>query len=118
MRRVVVVGSANVDLVWRGARLPQPGETVTDGEFVQVLGGKGANQAAAAAALGARVGFVGCVGDDEHGHAIRADLEARGIDCTRLLTAVVPTGVALITVDESGENTVAVAPGANRALAR
>src|SRR5213083_2283867 len=65
--RVVVVGSANVDLVWHGERLPAPGETVTDGEFVQVLGGKGANQAAAAAALGAEVHFVGCVGDDDHG---------------------------------------------------
>src|SRR5215471_8139161 len=79
--RVVVVGSANVDLVWHGERLPAPGETVTDGEFVQVLGGKGANQAAAAAALGAEVLFVGCVGADDHGDLVRADLEARGIDC-------------------------------------
>lgn len=112
---MVVVGSANVDLVWHGDRLPAPGETVTDGEFVQVLGGKGANQAAAAAALGADVYFVGCVGDDEYGRLARADLEARGVDCSSLATiASVPTGVALITVDGRGENAIAVAPGANR----
>jgi ribokinase len=113
---VVVVGSANVDLVWKGPRLPSPGETVTDGTFVQVMGGKGANQAAAAAALGADVRFVGCVGDDEHGARIRADLTARGIDCRFLATVAEPTGVASILVDENGENVVAVAPGANRAL--
>ena len=102
-RRVVVVGSANVDLVWHGERLPAPGETVTDGEFVEVLGGKGANQAAAAAALGADVSFVGCVGADEHGRAVRADLEARGIDCSALATGTgAPTGVAVITVDARG----------------
>jgi ribokinase len=115
---VVVVGSANVDLVWHGTRLPAPGETVTDGEFLQVLGGKGANQAAAAAALGAEVHFVGCVGGDDHGEMVRGDLEARGIDCAEL--AIAPgsaTGVALITVDENGENAIAVAPGANRLVA-
>ena len=112
---MVVVGSANVDLVWHGERLPAPGETVTDGEFVHVLGGKGANQAAAAAALGAEVHFVGCVGDDDHGRMARADLEARGVECSGLATAVdVPTGVAVITVDARGENAIAVAPGANR----
>jgi ribokinase len=116
--RVVVVGSANVDLVWHGPRLPAPGETVTDGEFVQALGGKGANQAAAAAALGAEVHFVGCVGDDDHGRMVRADLEARGVECTELAAAVeVPTGVAVITVDARGENAIAVAPGANRLVA-
>jgi ribokinase len=115
---VVVVGSANVDLVWHGERLPSPGETVTDGDFVQLPGGKGANQAAAAAALGANVHFVGCVGDDDHGRAARADLEARGVDCTALaISADVPTGVAVITVDARGENAIAVAPGANRRVA-
>ena len=114
-RRVVVIGSANVDLVWRGEHLPLPGETVTDGEFVQLLGGKGANQAAAAAALGAEVVFVGCVGDDDHGRLVRADLEARGVDCSELsISGDAPTGVALITVDRAGENAIAVAPGANR----
>ncbi len=115
--RLVVVGSANVDLVWRGRALPRPGETVTDGTFVRVFGGKGANQACAAARLGASVMLVGCVGDDDHGIAVRADLEAVGVDCTRLLSAAgTPTGVALITVDDRGENSIAVAPGANRAL--
>jgi ribokinase len=116
MNRVVVVGSANVDLVWHGPRLPTPGETVTDGQFTQVLGGKGANQAAAAAALGAEVRFVGCVGDDAHGALVRADLTARGIDTSRVSTTAAPTGVASILVDERGENVVAVAPGANRGL--
>jgi ribokinase len=116
MSRVVVVGSANVDLVWHGPRLPTPGETVTDGQFTQVLGGKGANQAAAAAALGAEVQFVGCVGDDAHGALVRADLAGRGIDVSHLTTVREPTGVATILVDERGENVVAVAPGANRML--
>jgi ribokinase len=112
---VVVVGSANVDLVWHGPRLPDRGETVTDGTFAQVLGGKGANQAASASALGAAVVFVGCVGDDEHGALVRADLSARGIDCSSLTTTTdAATGVALIAVDEHGDNTIAVAPGANR----
>jgi len=116
MARVVVVGSANVDLVWNGPRLPRPGETVTDGTFTQALGGKGANQAAAAAALGANVVFIGCVGDDEHGRMCRADLEGRGVDCAHLDIVAAATGVALITVDSSGENAIAVAPGANRSL--
>jgi ribokinase len=114
--RVIVVGSANVDLVWHGARLPAPGETVTDGRFARALGGKGANQAAAAAALGASVRFVGCIGDDEYGRAIRADLDARGIDCDLVATSGAPTGVALIMVGEDGENMITVAPGANRDL--
>jgi ribokinase len=112
-----VVGSANVDLVWQGARLPAPGETVTDGQFAEALGGKGANQAAAAKELGADVRFVGCIGDDARGWAIANDLEARGIDCAFLSTSSEPTGVALVAVDALGENMVAVAPGANRALA-
>jgi ribokinase len=112
-----VVGSANVDLVWQGDRLPSPGETVTDGQFLTALGGKGANQAAAAAALGSSVQFVGCVGDDAHGALIRADLAGRNIDCRTLATVAAPTGTALIMVGEGGENLIAVAPGANRALA-
>jgi ribokinase len=118
MARVIVVGSANVDLVWHGSRLPKPGETVTDGEYRQVLGGKGANQAAAAARLGATTAFVGCVGDDEFGALVRADLETRGVDAIRLESARdgEATGVALIMVSGDGENMIAVAPGANRAL--
>jgi ribokinase len=115
--RIVVVGSCNVDLVWRGPRLPTRGETVSGGSFERGFGGKGANQAAAAARLGAAVTFVGCVGDDDLGAAARADLEACGVDCHRLQThAGVATGTALINVDADGENTIAVAPGANRLL--
>ncbi len=114
---VVVVGSANVDFVWSGPRLPVPGETVSDGTFTKVFGGKGANQAAAAARLGAAVTFVGCVGDDDIGAALRDDLIASGVDCTHLATDPgAATGVALITVAADGENMIAVAPGANRCV--
>ena len=90
---------------------------MSDGTFERTFGGKGANQAAAAARLGAVVTFVGCVGDDDLGDAGRAELEARGVDCEWLQTrAGVATGTALINVDAAGENTVAVAPGANRFL--
>jgi len=116
MGRVIVVGSANVDLVWHGERLPRAGETVTDGEYHQVLGGKGANQAAAAARLGAPSAFVGCTGDDEFGALVRADLRARGVDTDFLATADAATGVALIMVGANGENVIAVAPGANRSM--
>ena len=83
-RRVVVVGSANVDLVWHGDRLPAPGETVTDGEFVAGARGQGREPGRGRGrARAPTVLFVGCVGDDEHGRSTRADLEARGIDCSR-----------------------------------
>jgi ribokinase len=112
-----VVGSCNVDLVWQGPRLPARGETVSDGVFSRTVGGKGANQAAAAACLGAVVEFVGCVGDDDDGALARTDLEARGIDCRWLRTQErVATGTALINVDAGGANMITVAPGANRFL--
>jgi ribokinase len=116
--RLVVVGSANVDLIWRGERLPRPGEKVSGGTFARVMGGTGANQACAAARLGADVAFVGCIGDDDLGAAVRADLADHGVDCTWLATAPrgISTGVALITVDARGDNAIAVASGANRAL--
>ncbi len=116
--RLIVVGSANVDLVWNGPRLPSPGETVSDGTFAQHFGGKGANQACAAAKLGAAVALVATVGKDNYGQEIRRDLQATGIDCRYIVDAPDPiaTGIALITVDTSGENSIAVAPGANRTL--
>ena len=115
--RIVVVGSCNVDLIWHGLRLPAPGETVTNGSFTQALGGKGANQASAAALLGADVAFVGCTGTDEYADAIRADLSAREINTDYLYeVSDAATGTALINVDSQGENTIAVAPGANRRL--
>jgi ribokinase len=115
--RIVVVGSCNTDLIWHGQRLPHPGETVTNGRFTQALGGKGANQASAAALLGADVAFIGCTGQDEYADAIRADLRARGINIDHLhQVSDAATGTALISVDAQGENTIAVAPGANRCL--
>jgi ribokinase len=114
--RVVVVGSVNVDLVVGAPRLPGPGETVTGGDVARHHGGKGGNQAVAAARLEARVAFVGAVGSDDFGIAARAALEAEGIDTSCLATVDRPTGVALIVVDERAENLIAVAPGANGAV--
>jgi len=110
----VVVGSINADLVVSVSRLPGAGETVTGGTFARHGGGKGANQAVAAARLGARVAFVGAVGADDLGAEALRELEAEGIDVSavaRLGDAA--TGVAAIVVDEHGENQIAVASGAN-----
>ncbi len=114
--RVVVVGSVNVDLVVVAPRLPGPGETVTGGDVARHHGGKGGNQAVAAARLGAAVAFVGAVGRDDFGDAARAALDAEGIDTRHLATVDRPTGVALVVVDERAENLIAVAPGANGAV--
>jgi ribokinase len=114
---VVVIGSVNVDLVVATERLPAPGETVLGGRFSVHQGGKGANQAVAAARAGARVLMVGAVGTDEHGNHAIADLEAEGVDISRVRRAdTEPTGVALIVVGARGENQIAVAPGANSTL--
>lgn len=115
--RVVVVGSVNVDLVIRAERLPAPGETVTGGVFERHHGGKGGNQAVAAARLGRTTLFVGAVGDDAFGDDARTALAAEGIDVSRLISIPdAATGVALIMVDARGENLIAVASGANAAL--
>jgi len=115
--RVIVVGSVNVDLVVTVERSPGPGETVTGGSFARHPGGKGGNQAVAAARLGAETAFVGAVGGDAFGSDARAALGAEGIDLRGLITLErQATGVALITVEASGENTIAVAGGANAAL--
>jgi ribokinase len=114
---VAVVGSVNVDLVVTVERLPAVGETVTGGTFAMHHGGKGGNQAVAAARAGARVAMVGAVGDDEHGAAARAAFAAEGVDTT--LLEVIPgeaTGVALIAVDRAGANQIVVASGANHRL--
>jgi ribokinase len=113
---VLVVGSVNVDLVVRTERLPAPGETVTTGTFAQHPGGKGGNQAVAAARLGAHVTFVGAVGNDELGRAALADLQAEGVGVSGLRVAGVATGVALIVVDHAGQNQIAVASGANASV--
>jgi len=116
--RVVVVGSANGDIVVRVPHLPRPGETVTGGAFAHLPGGKGANQAVAAARLGAAVSFVACVGTDSFGEAAIQGYEAERIDVrhvTRLPETA--TGVALITVDDAtGENSIVLVPGANHGL--
>ena len=115
--RVLVVGSVNVDLVVQADRLPQPGETVLGGTFRRFHGGKGGNQAAAAARLGAPVVLVAALGDDEFGGEARAALAHEGIGTDVLVTLEhTATGVALILVDRHGENQIAVAPGANAGL--
>jgi ribokinase len=111
--RITVVGSINLDLVAFCDRLPRPGETLTDAELERVPGGKGANQAVAAAKLGAEVRFVGCVGDDEHAQLALAGLEQAGVDLSGVHVVDEPTGIALIVVG-GGDNQIVVAPGANR----
>jgi ribokinase len=112
--KVVIVGSLNMDLVTRAPRLPRAGETLAGQSFVTVPGGKGANQAVAAARLGASVAMVGCVGDDAYGEQLRAALLAEGIDC-QAVTAVAgeSTGVALIVVDDSSQNAIVIVAGGN-----
>ena len=114
--RITVVGSANLDLVAFCERLPRPGETLTDAELERVPGGKGANQAVAAARLGADVRFVGCVGDDEFGRLATRGLEEAGVDLSGLRVVDEPTGAAVILVAAGGDNQIVVAPGANRYL--
>jgi ribokinase len=115
--RVLVLGSLNVDLVTRVDRLPRPGETVAGEGLRRLAGGKGANQAVAAAAAGARVSLAGCVGDDAGGRAYRERLAARGVDVSAVrVVRGEPTGHALVTVADDGENAIVVVPGANALL--
>jgi len=115
--QIVVVGSANTDLVVRVPTLPRPGETVTGGTFFSARGGKGANQAVAAARAGGSVALVACLGDDPLGDETLAALTAEGIALHAVRRVPhTPSGVALILVDERGENSIAVAPGANALL--
>jgi ribokinase len=114
---VIVVGSVNADLVVSVRELPRPGETVTGGVFARHGGGKGANQAVAAVRLGARVRFVGAVGADDLGEEALGLLVDEGVDVSGAARLPgVPTGVAVIVVDERGENQIAVASGANGAI--
>lgn len=108
-----MVGSANIDHVARCPRLPRAGETVTDATFERVPGGKGANQAVAAARLGARVRFVGRIGRDD---LVLRSMEREGIDTSGVVREDGETGVAMVLVEESGENLIVTAPGANRRL--
>jgi len=115
--QIVVVGSSNMDLVVRSSRIPVPGETILGGDFLMIPGGKGANQAVAAAKLGARVHFVARLGNDVFGRKSLDNFRAEGLDTTYVsLTGDAPSGVALITVDHAGNNAIVVAPGANARL--
>ncbi len=111
---IAVVGSCNLDFVVGVESIPQVGETVLGGDLVQIPGGKGANQAVAAARLGRRVAMVGRVGDDASGQLLRQALDDDGVDTDALVTTPgVPSGVALIAVQEDGDNAIVVSPGAN-----
>jgi ribokinase len=117
MPRVVVVGSINMDLVVRCRHMPRPGETVRGQDLHTIPGGKGANQAVAAARLGAETHFVGRVGEDDFGQRLRQGLADNEIHVEYLsVDHERPTGLALIMVQESGENSIVVAGGANNAL--
>jgi ribokinase len=116
-RAVAVVGSLNLDLVVRVARLPGPGETVTGDDLFRNPGGKGANQAVAAARLGRSVAMVGCVGDDAAGRELLASLAGAEVDTGRArVVDGVPSGTAFITVGDDGENQIVISPGANAHL--
>jgi ribokinase len=113
---VCVVGSANLDLVATTARHPRPGETVLGNNYAEHPGGKGLNQAVSAARSGATTAFVGAVGSDGAGEQLRSVLADEQIDASAVATVDVPTGRALITVDETGENSIVVIPGANATI--
>jgi ribokinase len=114
--RVCVVGSVNMDSTLRVGSLPRPGETVLASSLTHAPGGKGANQAVAAARAGAQVQFVGAVGDDPAGEQLRAHLRASGVGLGATIGLTGPSGAAIIVVDAGGENTIVVAPGANGQL--
>lgn len=114
--KIVVVGSVNLDLVATTAALPRPGETVLGHGFTTVPGGKGANQAIAAAFAGAQVTFIAAVGEDAFAQQVRDNIAKAGLDLSLLRTVPGPSGVALIAVDDDGENLIVVAPGANSKL--
>lgn len=115
--KIAVVGSLNMDLVVKMERIPSPGETLLGGDFNTHPGGKGANQAVAAARLGAEVYMIGCAGNDAFGNELRTSLENDGINTSYVVEhPKAATGVALIQVDRQGKNSIAVAPGANLKL--
>jgi len=114
MKKILVIGSSNTDMVIKTDKIPSPGETILGGTFLMNPGGKGANQAVAASRLGGKVTFVAKIGDDLFGSQTTGILKKEGID-TRYIVKdpQFPSGVALITVDSSGENSIVVAPGSN-----
>ncbi len=117
MPKIVVIGSTNVDMIIKGDRIPKPGETVIGGKFHKAAGGKGANQAVAAARAGGDVTFISCIGDDVFGQESLAGFKKEGIDVDKIKTDTDnSTGIAFILVDENGENSISVASGANNHL--
>lgn len=117
MADIVVVGSINHDLTVRTPRHPRPGETILGTTHYSASGGKGANQAVAAARMGSSVQMIGCVGDDEHGATLIQALAADGVDTSGVAKhSAAPTGLAVITIDDNAENTIVVSPGANQEL--
>ena len=116
MKKIIVVGSSNVDLTVRVRRLPLPGETIRGATLLRTNGGKGANQAVAAARLGADVVFITCLGNDASGGMLSAQFAADGIDTSCIKLSATPAGTALIFVDDNAENCIAVAPGSNNDL--
>lgn len=110
---VVVIGSANLDLVAQLQHLPKPGQTLLASGYAEHAGGKGLNQAVACARMGAKTAFVGCVGDDDAGRFLRSVLDREGVDTSQLLSVSEPTGRAFISVDGHGENEIVVILGAN-----
>ncbi len=119
MANIVVVGSLNMDLVVRVPHLPTPGETLLGKSFTTAPGGKGANQAVAAARLGGQVSMVGRIGSDDFGRALQGNLNASGVQTEHVaMDEYAPSGIAVIQVDDVGQNTIVVTAGANAALAR
>jgi len=117
--RILVIGSSNLDMILQVPSIPRPGETIGQGTFSQANGGKGANQAVAAARAGATVTFVSCVGQDSFGTVMKKDFLSEGIDVQYVRqTESAPTGVAFIFVDQDGENSIGVGPGANFELSK
>lgn len=117
MTNIVVIGSSNTDMVVKAAKFPHPGETIMGGEFFMFSGGKGANQAVAAARVGGTVSLIAVTGDDIFGQRAVSELQKESIDCTYIArNSNKASGVALIIVDEKGENEIVVAPGANESL--
>ncbi len=117
MGKIVVIGSSNTDMVVKTSRFPEPGETIIGGDFFMFPGGKGANQAVAAARLGGEVSFICSVGDDLFGEKALKGYHEEGMNIQgAMVTSESPSGIALITVNSEGENEIVVASGANMAL--
>lgn len=117
MKKILVVGSSNTDLILKVPDIPKPGETVLGTEFLTAPGGKGANQAVAAARTGGEVSFIAAVGDDDYGRNSMEGYRLDGIDTSHIkVCGNVPSGIALINVSSGGENAITVAPGANHRL--